>query len=97
MRSLTSLPDSASGEHHSGKPNVFLNLFCPDCGTKCEHIGTNPFENQWCFTCSSSFHKRNVHWTRWYKGVEYVRIDECEICHDAEELAGLEVFNEVEG
>lgn len=57
-------------------------LFCPDCGAKCEHTGTNGMENQWCFSCSNPEHKNKYHWERYAGRVEYVRESECEICRD---------------
>ncbi|KKN78129.1 hypothetical protein LCGC14_0353560 [marine sediment metagenome] len=53
-------------------------LFCHDCGTKCEHTGTNVFENQWCYTCPGC----SSHWLRSYRHVEYVLVAECEIAHE---------------
>lgn len=80
-RSVTSLPDSTFSDHHSGKPNGMETLFCPDCGRKCEHTGTNVFENQWCFTCL----KCNAHYLRYSGRIEYIRLSECEICHIPDE------------
>ena len=79
MRSLTSLPaDSHYRDHRSGKPNGMEIVFCPDCGMKCEHTGTNGLENQFGLTC----HECNVHWMRWAGHIQNIRIDECEICRE---------------
>ena len=53
-------------------------LFCPDCAQPCEHTGTNVFENQWCFDCSTC----SSHWMRYSGRVEFIRVAECEIPHD---------------
>ncbi len=52
-------------------------LFCPDCGTNCEHTGTNVFQNQWCFDCSVC----SSHWMRYSGHVESIHVAECEIPH----------------
>ncbi len=56
-------------------------LFCPDCGQPCEHVGTNVFENQWCFSCPES----GSHWMRYSGRIESVTLAFCEIPHNQSE------------